>query len=41
MRVPLVDLAAPFDEIADEVRHGLDTVFRTTSFIGGPPVREF
>ena len=41
MRVPLVDLAAPFDEIADEVRHGLEAVFRTTSFIGGPPVREF
>ena len=41
MNVPLVDLKAQFEEIADEVRAGLDEVFASTSFIGGPQVAEF
>jgi dTDP-4-amino-4,6-dideoxygalactose transaminase len=41
MRVPLVDLAAQQAEVADEVRIGLDEVFATTAFVGGPPVRLF
>lgn len=41
MRVPLVDLAAQHDEIADEVRAGLDEVFSGCSFIGGRHVAEF
>jgi dTDP-4-amino-4,6-dideoxygalactose transaminase len=41
MRVPLVDLGAQQQEIADEVRLGLDEVFATTAFIGGPPVARF
>jgi dTDP-4-amino-4,6-dideoxygalactose transaminase len=41
MRIPLVDLAAQQEEIADEVRIGLDEVFATTAFVGGPPVRCF
>ena len=41
MKVPLVDLSAQFDEIDDEVRAGLDALFATTSFVGGPPVDEF
>ena len=41
MRVPLVDLAAQQQEVADEVRAGLDAVFATAAFIGGPDVAEF
>ena len=41
MRVPLVDLAAQQEEIADEVRLGLDEVFATTAFVGGPAVGRF
>ncbi|TRW43575.1 DegT/DnrJ/EryC1/StrS family aminotransferase [Georgenia yuyongxinii] len=41
MRVPLVDLAAQHDEIAEEVDAGLREVFRTTAFVGGPAVSQF
>lgn len=41
MRIPLVDLAAQQQEIADEVRAGLDEVFDQTAFIGGRHVAEF
>jgi dTDP-4-amino-4,6-dideoxygalactose transaminase len=41
MRVPLVDLGAQQEEIADEVRIGLDEVFAATAFIGGPAVAGF
>lgn len=41
MRVPLVDLAAQQQEIDVEVRAGLDAVFGTTAFIGGPDVAAF
>jgi dTDP-4-amino-4,6-dideoxygalactose transaminase len=41
MSIPLVDLAAQQAEIADEVRAGLDEVFATTSFVGGPAVGRF
>ena len=41
MKIPLVDLAAQQREVDDEVRAGLDDVFATTAFIGGPAVAEF
>ncbi len=41
MNVPLVDLTAQFDEIADDVRTGLREVFEKASFIGGRQVAEF
>ena len=41
MKIPLVDLAAQFEEIRDEVRAGLDEVFEKTSFVGGPQVAAF
>ncbi|PUA82354.1 DegT/DnrJ/EryC1/StrS family aminotransferase [Nocardioides currus] len=41
MRVPFVDLAAQHAEIADEVRSGLDAVFASTGFVGGPDVTAF
>ena len=41
MSIPLVDLAAQHDEIADEVRPGLEAVFASTAFIGGPDVAAF
>jgi dTDP-4-amino-4,6-dideoxygalactose transaminase len=41
VRVPLVDLAAQQAEVDAEVRAGLDEVFATTAFIGGPPVGAF
>jgi dTDP-4-amino-4,6-dideoxygalactose transaminase len=41
MRVPLVDLAAQQTEIDAEVRAGLDEVFASTSFVGGPQVAAF
>lgn len=41
MRVPLVDLAAQQQEVAEEVSAGLAEVFATTSFIGGKPVAAF
>ncbi|MDN5796756.1 MAG: DegT/DnrJ/EryC1/StrS family aminotransferase [Intrasporangium sp.] len=39
--IPLVDLRAQFDEIATEVREGIDGVMATTAFIGGPQVSAF
>lgn len=39
--VPMVDLGAQQDEIADEVEAGLKDVFTQTSFISGPAVAEF
>jgi dTDP-4-amino-4,6-dideoxygalactose transaminase len=41
MRVPLVDLAAQQHEVATEVRAGLDAVFASTAFVGGPDVAMF
>lgn len=39
--IALVDLAAQFAEIQDEVRVGIDEVFATTAFVGGPQVGAF
>ena len=39
--IPLVDLGAQQAEIAEEVRAGLDEVFATTAFVGGPAVGRF
>ena len=41
MKIPLVDLGSQHQEVADEVRAGLDEVFAATSFVGGPAVAEF
>ncbi|MGN6577863.1 MAG: DegT/DnrJ/EryC1/StrS family aminotransferase [Nocardioides sp.] len=41
MTVPLVDLVAQFDEIDEELRAALETLFATASFVGGPSVDEF
>jgi dTDP-4-amino-4,6-dideoxygalactose transaminase len=41
MNVPFVDLASQHEEIADEVRAGLEEVFATTAFVGGPQVAAF
>lgn len=41
MSIPLVDLAAQHAEVDDEVRAGLDEVFATTAFVGGPAVDRF
>jgi dTDP-4-amino-4,6-dideoxygalactose transaminase len=41
MRIPLVDLGAQQAEITAEVRAGLDGVFATTAFVGGPAVGRF
>jgi dTDP-4-amino-4,6-dideoxygalactose transaminase len=41
MNVPFLDLAAQHEEIADEVRLGLDEVFARTAFVGGPEVTAF
>lgn len=41
MTIPFVDLASQHAEIADEVRAGLDDVFATTAFVGGPAVGRF
>ncbi|WP_309135067.1 DegT/DnrJ/EryC1/StrS family aminotransferase [Cellulomonas sp.] len=41
MTIPFVDLASQQAEIADEVRTGLDEVFATTAFVGGPAVARF
>jgi dTDP-4-amino-4,6-dideoxygalactose transaminase len=41
MKVPLVDLTAQNHEIADDIRAGLDAVFASNSFIGGPDVDAF
>lgn len=39
--VPLVDLRAQFDEIADEVRAGLEDIFARAAFVGGTAVSRF
>ncbi|WP_347352505.1 DegT/DnrJ/EryC1/StrS family aminotransferase [Intrasporangium sp.] len=39
--IPLVDLRAQFDEIAEEVRTGMADVLSATAFIGGPQVARF
>lgn len=41
MTIPLVDLAAQQAEVEDEVRAGLDEVFATAAFVGGPAVQRF
>ncbi|GAA2723962.1 DegT/DnrJ/EryC1/StrS family aminotransferase [Cellulomonas aerilata] len=41
MNIPLVDLAAQQVEVDDEVRAGLQEVFATTAFVGGPAVQRF
>lgn len=41
MNVPLVDLVSQHEEVADEVRVGLDAVFARTAFVGGPDVSAF
>ena len=41
MTVPFVDLVSQHEEIADEVRVGLDEVFARTAFVGGPDVAAF
>ncbi|WP_443217829.1 DegT/DnrJ/EryC1/StrS family aminotransferase [Saccharothrix sp. CCNWYY140] len=39
--IPLVDLRAQHDQVADEVAEGWARVLKTTAFIGGPQVAEF
>jgi len=39
--IPLVDLSAQHDEIADEVAEGWHDVLKSTAFIGGPQVGAF
>jgi hypothetical protein len=41
MSIPLVDMGAQQEEIADEVETGMKEVFGQISFIGGPAVTEF
>lgn len=41
MKVPLVDLGAQQREVNAEVRAGIDEVFATTAFVGGPDVELF
>jgi len=41
VRVPFVDLKSQQEEIDAEVRAGLDEVFATTAFVGGPAVARF
>lgn len=41
MAIPLVDLAAQFAEVADEVRSGFDDVVANTAFVGGSQVAGF
>jgi dTDP-4-amino-4,6-dideoxygalactose transaminase len=41
MTIPLVDLAAQYAEVAEEVEAGLGDVFATSAFIGGKAVGEF
>lgn len=41
MTIPLVDLAAQQVEIEADVRAGLDEVFASTAFVGGPQVTAF
>lgn len=39
--VPFVDLKAQQAEVVDDIRAGLDEVFETAAFIGGPEVERF
>ncbi|GGU07069.1 DegT/DnrJ/EryC1/StrS family aminotransferase [Nocardioides albus] len=41
MKVPFVDLRSQHEEVEDEVRLGLDSVFARTAFVGGPEVTAF
>ncbi len=41
MSVPFLDLAAQQQEVADEVRLGLDSVFARAAFVGGAEVTRF
>ncbi|CAI9398701.1 DegT/DnrJ/EryC1/StrS family aminotransferase [Nocardioides sp. T2.26MG-1] len=41
MRIPLVDLASQHAEIADDVRSGMERVFKEAAFVGGPEVAAF
>lgn len=41
MKVPFVDLVSQHEEIADEVRAGLEDVFAEAAFVGGPAVGVF
>lgn len=41
MTIPLVDLAAQHEEVADEVAQGWASVLKATAFVGGPQVGEF
>jgi dTDP-4-amino-4,6-dideoxygalactose transaminase len=41
MNIPFVDLVGQHAEVNADVRRGLDEVFATTAFIGGPAVHEF
>ncbi|NUS16049.1 MAG: DegT/DnrJ/EryC1/StrS family aminotransferase [Streptomyces sp.] len=40
-QIPLVDLKAAHEEVADEVRAGFDRVLANTAFVGGDEVRHF
>ncbi|MFI6562238.1 DegT/DnrJ/EryC1/StrS family aminotransferase [Streptomyces sp. NPDC050534] len=40
-QIPLVDLKAAHEEVADEVRAGFDRVLANTAFVGGDEVRQF
>ncbi|MFJ9537500.1 DegT/DnrJ/EryC1/StrS family aminotransferase [Streptomyces sp. NPDC101225] len=40
-QIPLVDLKAAHEEVADEVRAGFDRVLANTAFVGGEEVRRF
>jgi dTDP-4-amino-4,6-dideoxygalactose transaminase len=40
-RIPLVDLKAAHEEVADEVRAGFERVLANTAFVGGEEVRLF
>ena len=39
--IPLVDLSAQLEEVREEVTAGIDEVFATTAFVGGPQVGAF
>ncbi|MEU6352780.1 DegT/DnrJ/EryC1/StrS family aminotransferase [Streptomyces sp. NPDC047072] len=41
IQIPLVDLKAAHEEVADEVRAGFDRVLANTAFVGGDEVRRF
>jgi len=41
VKVPLVDFDAQQQEINAEVRAGIDVVFASTAFVGGPDVTAF